>query len=111
MKLISRMVLQMYAPAALIAGGGLLIAEAISRIDSSVGGITSARVASLTFLLAILLGTSWALHSSWRLYRWALGRELRCDCGGMLSKPRINRNGEVYRKCIGCGSKRYEQRD
>ena len=108
MKMMSRMVLHLYVPSVLIVGGGLAIAEAITRTHTTLGGLSSGRVASLSFLLAILLGTAWALHSSWRLYRWALGRERRCGCGGLMSRPRINRRGEVYRKCIGCGYKKLE---
>lgn len=105
MKLISRMVVRMYVPAVVIVVGGFAMAEAVARTQTSLIGVSPARVASLSFLLAILLGTAWALHSSWRLYRWALGREKRCACGGLMSRPRINRRGEVYRKCIGCGGK------
>lgn len=108
MKLMTRMVLHLYSPAVLIAGGGLVIAETITRTQASWGGLTTGRTASLSFLLAIALGTAWALHSSWRLYRWALGRERRCGCGGLMTRPRINRRGEVYRKCIGCGYKKFE---
>ena len=57
---------------------------------------------------AILLGTAWALHSSWRLYRWTRGRELRCACGGMMSRIRYNRQRQKYRKCLACGSKSLE---
>lgn len=103
MKLISRMVLRMYLPAAAIAAGGLVTAEVLAR--TRLVGAGSARLASLSFLLAILLGTGWALYSSWRLYRWARGREQRCACGGMLSRPRVDRRGEVYRKCLGCGGR------
>lgn len=105
MKLISRMVVRMYVPAVVIVVGGFAMAEAVARTQTSLIGVSPARAASLSFLLAILLGTAWALHSSWRLYRWALGREKRCACGGLMSRPRINRRGEVYRKCIGCGGK------
>ena len=61
-----------------------------------------------SLLLAILLGTAWALHSTWRLYRWARGRELRCACGGMMSRVRYNRQRQKYRKCLACGSKTLE---
>lgn len=105
MKLISRMVLRLYAPAVLIAAGGLGVAETVTRTQVAFGGLTPARTASLSFLAAILLGTAWALHSSWRLYRWTLGHERRCACGGLMSRPRINRRGEIYRKCIGCGGR------
>nr|WP_295382540.1 hypothetical protein [Pseudoxanthomonas sp.] len=105
MKMVSRMVLRLYAPAVLIAVGGLVVAETVTRTQASFSGLSSGRMASLSFLAAILLGTAWALHSSWRLYRWALGRERRCACGGLMSRPRIGRRGEIYRKCIGCGGK------
>ena len=108
MNRISKMVVRMYVPAAVIAVGGLATAEAVTRSGRALGDITPQRLASLAFLLAILLGTAWALHSSWRLYRWALGREQRCGCGGLWTRPRINRHGAVYRKCIGCGYKKFE---
>lgn len=105
MKPISKMVLRMYAPAMLIVAGGLVAAETISRTQRVFGGFFSARVASLSFLLAILIGIAWAMYASWRLWRWARGRELRCACGGLMSRPRVNRRGEIYRKCMGCGGK------
>ncbi|MBB3277891.1 MULTISPECIES: hypothetical protein [unclassified Pseudoxanthomonas] len=105
MKMISRMVLRMYAPAVVIAAGGFVVAETVARTQTTFSGFSSGRTASLSFLAAIVLGTAWALHSSWRLYRWALGRERRCGCGGLMSRPRLNRRGEIYRKCIGCGGK------
>lgn len=108
MKMISRMVLRMYAPAVVIAAGGFVVAETVARTQTTFSGFSSGRTASLSFLAAIVLGTAWALHSSWRLYRWALGRERRCGCGGLMSRPRLNRRGEIYRKCIGCGAKTYE---
>lgn len=108
MKLMTRMVLHLYAPAVLIVGGGLVVAETITRTHTQWAGLSSGRTASISFLLAILLGTAWALHSSWRLYRWTLGREQRCGCGGLWTRPRINRHGAVYRKCIGCGYKKLE---
>ena len=108
MKLMSRMVLHLYTPALAIAGAGLVFAEVVSRLNVGTSGLTSGRVASIGFLLALLIGTAWALHSSWRLYRWTLGREQRCACGGLMSRPRVNRRGEIYRKCIGCGAKTYE---
>lgn len=107
MKLMSRMVLHLYMPALAIAGAGLVFAELVSRLNLRVADLTSGRVASIGFLLALLIGTAWALHSSWRLYRWTLGREQRCACGGLMSRPRVNRRGEIYRKCIGCGGKTY----
>lgn len=105
MKLISKMVLRMYAPAVLIAGGGLVAAETITRTQRMFGGFFSPRLASLSFLLAILIGMIWAMHASWRLWRWARGRELCCACGGLMSRPRMNRRGQLYRKCMGCGGR------
>ncbi|MEL1265995.1 hypothetical protein [Pseudoxanthomonas putridarboris] len=108
MNRISKMVLRMYVPAVVITAGGLATAEAVTRTQSTVGDLTPQRLASLSFLLAILLGTAWALHSSWRLYRWARGRELRCACGGLMSRPRYNKQRQKYRKCLACGGKSLE---
>jgi hypothetical protein len=108
MNRISRMVVRMYVPAAVIAASGFATAEAVTRTGRSFGDVTPQRLASLAFLLAILLGTAWALHSTWRLYRWARGRELRCACGGMMSRVRYNRQRQKYRKCLACGSKSLE---
>lgn len=105
MKMMSKMVLRMYAPSVLIVVGGLIAAETIARTQRTFGGFFSGRLASLLFLLAIVIGMVWAMHASWRLWRWTLGRELRCACGGLMSRPRINRRGEIYRKCMGCGGK------
>ena len=108
MNRISRMVARMYAPAVVLAVGGFATAEVVTRTERAFGDLTPQRLASLSFLLAILLGTAWALHSSWRLYRWARGRELRCACGGMMSRIRYNRQRQKYRKCLACGSKSLE---
>ncbi|HMM25065.1 MAG: hypothetical protein U1E00_07955 [Pseudoxanthomonas sp.] len=108
MNRISRMVVRMYVPAAVIAASGFATAEAVTRTGRSFGDVTPQRLASLAFLLAILLGTAWALHSTWRLYRWARGRELRCACGGMMSRVRYNRQRQKYRKCLACGGKTLE---
>jgi hypothetical protein len=108
MNRISKMVLRMYVPAVVITLGGLATAEAVTRTERVLVGIPPQRLASLSFLLAILLGTAWALHSSWRLYRWARGRELRCACGGMMSRVRYNRQRQKYRKCLACGGKSLE---
>jgi hypothetical protein len=99
------MVLRMYAPPVVIVTGGLAVAETVARTQSAVAMLTAGRIASLSFLLAILLGTGWALYATWRLYRWARGRELRCACGGMMSRVRTDRQGEAYRKCLACGCK------
>lgn len=108
MKRISKMVLRMYVPAIAITVGGLATAEAVTRTGRALGDVTPQRLASLSFLLALLLGTAWALHSSWRLYQWARGRELRCACGGMMSRVRYNRQRQKYRKCLACGGKTLE---
>ena len=105
MNRICRMVARMYAPAVVLAVGGIATAEVVTRTERAFGELTPQRLASLSFLLAILLGTAWALHSSWRLYRWARGRELRCACGGMMSRIRHDRQGRKYRKCLACGNR------
>jgi hypothetical protein len=99
------MVLRMYAPPVVIVTGGFAVAETVARTQSAFASLSSGRIASLSFLLAILLGTGWALYATWRLYRWARGRELRCACGGMMSRVRTDRQGEAYRKCLACGCK------
>lgn len=108
MNRISRMVARMYAPAVALAIGGFATAEVVTRTERAFGDVTPQRLASLSFLLAILLGTAWALHSSWRLYRWARGRELRCACGGLMSRPRYDRQRRKYRKCLACGGRTLE---
>lgn len=99
------MVLRIYAPPVVIVTGGFAVAETVARTQSAFATLSSGRIASLSFLLAILLGTGWALYATWRLYRWARGRELRCACGGMMSRVRTDRQGEAYRKCLACGCK------
>ncbi len=99
------MVLRMYAPPVVIVTGGFAVAETVARTQSAIATLTAGRIASLSFLLAILLGTTWALYATWRLYRWARGRELRCACGGLMSRVRTDRQGEAYRKCLACGCK------
>ncbi|MEJ1096297.1 MULTISPECIES: hypothetical protein [unclassified Pseudoxanthomonas] len=105
MRPISKMVLRMYAPPVVIVTGGFAVAETVARTQSAIATLTPGRIASLSFLLAILLGTTWALYATWRLYRWARGRELRCACGGLMSRVRTDRQGEAYRKCLACGGK------
>ena len=85
--------------------------NAIATLVATRGATPGQAVAlSATFNMAgaILLGTAWALHSTWRLYRWARGRELRCACGGMMSRVRYNRQRQKYRKCLACGGKTLE---
>jgi hypothetical protein len=99
------MVLRIYAPPVVIVTGGFAVAETVARTQGEFAAVSSGRIASLSFLLAIVLGTGWALYATWRLYRWARGRELRCACGGMMSRVRTDRQGEAYRKCLACGGK------
>lgn len=103
MNRISKMVVRMYLPAVAIAAGGLATAEAVTRSGRALGELTPQRLASLAFLLAIVLGTAWALYTTWRLYRWARGHELRCACGGLMSRIRYDRQRQKYRKCLACG--------
>jgi len=105
MKLISRLVLRMYAPAALIPIGGVMLAEAFARSHRLIGSVPAARLASLSFLLAAMVALYFAARASWRLWRWAQGREQRCECGGPLSRPRTDRRGNTYRKCMACGAR------
>ncbi|WP_411833019.1 hypothetical protein [Pseudoxanthomonas mexicana] len=105
MKPISRIVLRMYAPAALVPVGGLLLAEMFARSHRLIGSVPAARLASLVFLLAVMVALYLALRASWRLWRWAQGREQRCECGGPLSRPRTDRQGRTWRRCMGCGAR------
>lgn len=99
------MVLRMYAPPVVIVAGGFAAAETVARTQSGFASLTPGRIASLSFLLAILLSTLWALYVTWRLHRWARGRELRCACGGLMSRLRASKHGDLYRKCLACGCK------
>lgn len=49
MKMISRMVLRMYAPAVVIAAGGFVVAETVARTQTTFSGFSSGRTASLSF--------------------------------------------------------------
>ncbi len=100
-----KMLLRMYLPAVLVAGSGLLVAEWVRRSGDRLGEAEAAHLASQLFLLAIVLGMAWALHSSWRLYRWLKHLEQRCECGGLLSRPRLDLKGHRYRKCLACGGR------
>ncbi len=99
----------MYVPAAVIAASGFATAEAVTRSGRSFGDVTPQRLASLAFLLAILLGTAWALHSTWRLTlgrraAWPAALRLRRhDAAGAL-QPAAADSGQR----LACGGKTLE---
>lgn len=50
------------------------------------------------------VGMLWALAASYRVWRWAEGRDPACYCGGILGFVRDSVHGRSgYRKCLGCG--------
>jgi hypothetical protein len=106
MKRMSWMVARLYAPAPLLVAAGWAASFAVEQADGLLGGQGARHAGALLALLGTALGLVWAMLASWRLYLWLRGLEQgRCDCGGLLSRPRRNRQGEPYRKCLACGGK------
>ncbi|WP_157062548.1 hypothetical protein [Pseudoxanthomonas dokdonensis] len=105
MQLITKILLRLYTPAALVAVSGVVVAEGLDRAADGMGMVSAAHLASLSLLLAILISLALASYSTWRLWRWLKGIEQRCDCGGLLSRPRTDHNGQRYRTCVVCGGR------
>lgn len=105
MKLITKLLIRLYTPAALVAVSGLVVAEGLDRAADGLDMATAAHLASLSLLLAILISLALASYSTWRLWRWLKGLEERCACGGMLSRPRTDRSGHQHRTCLVCGKR------
>jgi|GEM_PF-689940 len=106
MKRMTAMILRLYAPAPVLVAAGWGLSFAAERARGVLGPQGAMHAGSLLALLGTALGFVWALLASWRLYLWLRGIEQgRCQCGGLLSRPRRKRHGEPYRKCLACGEK------
>lgn len=100
----ARMLLQLFAPAAVVAAAalavGMLPAEAASAVATAPGE-PYARLAQGLQFGGFAAAAAMLTHSFWRLWRWERGREPQCPCGGLLSRPQRNRHGRL-RRCLGC---------
>jgi hypothetical protein len=106
MKRISVMIARLYAPVPVLVAAGWALSFAAEQARGVLGAQGAHLAGSLLALLGTALGLVWAMLASWRLYLWARGMERgRCQCGGLLSRPRRKRHGEPYRKCLACGEK------
>lgn len=96
----ARMLLQLFAPAVVVAAGAL----ALGRLPVETAQWPGGSYAPLSQCLQFGgLGAAAAMlaHSFWRLWRWERGREPQCPCGGLLSRPQRSRHGRL-RRCLGC---------
>lgn len=98
----ARMMLQLFAPALVVAAGALAVA-AVSAADAGSPASAGAYAQLARCLQFGGLGAAAAMfaHSFWRLWRWERGREPQCPCGGLLSRPQRSRHGRL-RRCLGC---------
>ncbi|MBN6149073.1 hypothetical protein JR065_01870 [Xanthomonas sp. AmX2] len=64
----SKMMMRLYLPPALLVLAGFLAAELLQRLATGSHAQTLARAGSLLSLVALLLGTAWALWVSWRAW-------------------------------------------
>jgi hypothetical protein len=73
----ARMLLQLFAPALIVAVSGPIAGTVLLQM---------------------------ATYSLWRLWRWERGLEPQCPCGGLLSRPSTGRRGrsDRIRHCLGC---------
>lgn len=97
-------ILRRYAPAPLLVIAGWVMAFAVERWLGGPASGLARQMASWLVLLGTMLGLSWAMFASWRLYLWLRGVEQGlCPCGGMLSRPRGKGQATAGRKCLACG--------
>lgn len=100
----ARMLLQLFAPAAVVAAGafaaGSLLADA-ARAAAAPSAQGYAPLAQCLRVGGLGVAAAMAVHSFWRLWRWECGREPQCPCGGLLSRPQRSRHGRL-RRCLGC---------
>lgn len=100
----ARMLLQLFAPAAVVAVGafaaGSLLADAAQAAATAPAG-SYMRLAQCLQFGGLGTAATMLVHSCWRLWRWERGREPQCPCGGLLSRPQRSRHGR-RRRCLGC---------
>ncbi|MGO1072748.1 hypothetical protein [Lysobacter sp. CA199] len=102
----ARMLLQLFAPALVVAVGGvmagtLLLESGAAFADAAAASDDYALIARSLQLGSAGVGALMTMHSFWRLWRWERGMEPQCPCGGLLSRPSAGRDGRS-RRCLGC---------
>ncbi|MGO4260660.1 hypothetical protein [Lysobacter sp. TAB13] len=102
----ARMLLQLFAPALVVAAGGmaagaLLLQTGVASADLASATDEYARIARWLQFGSAGAGVMMTMYSLWRLWRWERGMEPQCPCGGLLSRPVSGRGGRA-RRCLGC---------
>ncbi|MGJ7901494.1 hypothetical protein [Lysobacter sp. 1R34A] len=98
----ARMLLQLFAPALVIAAGGIAAGTVLLELGDTPAGAAFAPIARSLQLGSVCAGFTMMMYSFWRLWRWERGLEPQCPCGGLLSRPSSGRRGPT-RRCLGCG--------
>ncbi|MEH6414538.1 hypothetical protein [Pseudomonas sp. CGJS7] len=98
------MLLQLFAPAVVVAAGGvaagtLLLESGAAFAQAAAANEDYALIARSLQLGSVGAGLLMTMHSLWRLWRWERGMEPQCPCGGLLSRPSATRG---RRRCLGC---------
>lgn len=97
----ARMLLELFAPALIVAVSALAVGTLpADAAAAALPGGSYARLAQCLQFGGLGLAAAMLAHSFWRLWRWERGREPQCACGGLLSRPRRHRHG--LRRCLGC---------
>lgn len=94
------MLLQLFAPAVVVAVGGIAAGAVLLQSPWPFGGF--APVGRALQLAALGAAAAMWAHSMWRVWRWERGREPQCPCGGLLSRSACLRAGQRRRRCLAC---------
>lgn len=102
----ARMLLQLFAPAVIVAVSGVAAGAVLLEPGGASAGVAVAtddyaRLARCLQWAGIGAGVLMTTYSFWRLWRWERGIEPQCACGGLLSRPAVGRDGRI-RRCLGC---------
>ncbi|WND82792.1 hypothetical protein [Lysobacter capsici] len=100
----ARMLLQLFAPALIVAVSGPIAGTVLLQMGDTPAAAGFAPIAHGLRLGGAGAGLAMATYSLWRLWRWERGLEPQCPCGGLLSRPSTGRRGrsERTRHCLGC---------
>lgn len=93
--------LRLMLPAFLLAAGSIGVLAWANTVTTSpvlAGVRLPAGYLALGLMIAAVLYCLWV---GWRIIRAEQGRELLCDCGGLLGRERVGRYGP-YRRCLQC---------
>lgn len=100
----ARMVLQLFAPAVLVAVSGAAAGTVLLQMGDAPAAAGFAPVGQALRLCGAGAGLAMSAYSLWRLWRWERGMEPQCPCGGLLSRPGQGGRGrsDRIRRCLGC---------